>query len=55
MAQSIDELRRDIELAMQDDDRMFSELRAQLERARAFLQQDRTRALRQELWAHDAR
>ena len=55
MAQSIDELRREIELAMQDDDRMFSELRAQLERARAFLQQDRSRSPRQELWAQDVR
>ena len=34
---SVDELRRDIERAMQDDLRMYAELRAQLERARTFV------------------
>ena len=32
-----DELRRDIERAMQDDLRMYAELRAQLERTREFV------------------
>ena len=34
---SADELRRDIERAMQDDLRMYAELRAQLERTREFV------------------
>ena len=34
---SADELRRDIERAMQDDLRLYAELRAQLERTREFV------------------
>jgi hypothetical protein len=39
MGRTADELRREIERAMQDDHRLYAELRAQLERTRAFVLQ----------------